>query len=345
MNVGEQVIDWLFTEQLQVDEQWSVRSDTGFTWWADQNAQTIESLGEQTGPDGEPGYLIGVRTEMVADLDLTESALAELNEGPMRFAAMAGPVYDPDARTLSLASLGRVHEEITGWMGVLLASAAVLQIAEAGMLGTKLAEALGATPAVSAHPRSGPRPTPDEMLFTPRVFIEEGKQPCQWPEADFARAVEEYMQRPPSVGASAGGQGFTVEFPFGERSSLCQVMGSQAHPLYGNGLLILQRFPFPGASAAEGAELALRLNSAELASASTGYGFGSFVHDNATLCFTGFVPNSLHRQVSLPNVYFSCATRAQAMSVWLLDEVWDEDSFTLDHGVIGRALGGDAAGQ
>ena len=88
MNVGEQTIDWLYREQLQVDEQWSIRTPTGFAWWADQNAQTIEILGEETGPDGESGYLIGIRTELLHDVDLSDAALTELNDGPMRFAAL-----------------------------------------------------------------------------------------------------------------------------------------------------------------------------------------------------------------------------------------------------------------
>ena len=51
-NAAEQIIDWLYREQLQVDEQWSVRTERGFTWWAYENAQTIEIVGEETAPDG-----------------------------------------------------------------------------------------------------------------------------------------------------------------------------------------------------------------------------------------------------------------------------------------------------
>ena len=53
-NAGEQTIDWLYREQLQVDAEWSVRDRTGFTWWADQNAQTVEIVGGETGPEGRP---------------------------------------------------------------------------------------------------------------------------------------------------------------------------------------------------------------------------------------------------------------------------------------------------
>jgi hypothetical protein len=37
VDAGEKSIDWLYTEQVNVDAQWSVRRDTVFTWWADKN--------------------------------------------------------------------------------------------------------------------------------------------------------------------------------------------------------------------------------------------------------------------------------------------------------------------
>ncbi|MEI6251591.1 MAG: hypothetical protein WCP30_02175 [Mycobacteriaceae bacterium] len=338
MNAGEQTIDWLYREQLQVDEEWSIRTETGFTWWADQNAQTIEVLGEEDGPDGQKGYLISVRTDLLTDLDLSEDVLEQINEGPMRFAALAAPVYDRDARTLSLYSLARVLDENAEWMGMVLGSAAVLQAGEARLLGPALAEALGAQAALSGHPQSGLRPTPDEMIYAVNVFLEEGKAPCQWPEAEFTETVNQFMMQRPSIGASSDGQQFVVEFPFGNRSSLCQVMGTQAHPLYGNGLFVLQRFPFVAGSLAEGVELALTLNGAEFTQNATGYGFGSYVYDEGTLCFSAFIPNVLHRQVALPNLYFACAARALAMSVWLLNEPWTEESFSIEHSALGRKM-------
>lgn len=322
VNAGEQTLEWLYREQLQVDDQWSIRTPSGFTWWADRNAQTVEILGEETGPDGQAGYLIGVRTDVMTDLDLSGEALSELNDGPMRFAALAGPVYDRDARTLRLQSLGRVHAENAEWMGPVLASAAALQLAEARLLGPALSETLGARPARTDHPHNGPRKTPDDMVYAVNVFVEHGKAGCCWTEADFIDAVEAFMTTPPALGATSGGRGFTVEFPFGDRSSLCQVSGAQPHPLYGNGLFVLQRFPFAAPDAARGAELALTLNGAEFTQNATGFGFGSYVHDNGILCFTAFIPNALHRQIALPNLYFACAARALVMSVWLLDEQW-----------------------
>lgn len=341
MDAGEQAIDWLYTTQLQVDEEWSIRTPTGFTWWADKNAQIIEIVGGETGPDGEIGYLLSVRTEILRDLDLTDTALVELNDGPMRCAAMAGPVYDADARTLSLCSLARVYDDIASWMRVLLSTAAVLQIAEARALGPALADSLDAREAISGHPRSGVRPSPDEMAFTAGIFVDAGKDPCKWEEAEFQDAVDGYMMQPPSIGATHGGLGFTVEFPFGDESSLCQVMGDQPHPLYGNGLLLLQRFPFDAGSQADGIKLALSLNASDLTRQVAGYGFGSYVYTDKMLCFTGFFPNGLHTQVLLPNLYLSCAGRAQSMAVRLLNREWDADSFSLEASAMGRVVLGD----
>jgi hypothetical protein len=62
MNAGEKTIDWLFRDQLAVDAEWSIRTPNGFRWWAHRNQQIVELVGQETGPDGEPSYLISVRT-------------------------------------------------------------------------------------------------------------------------------------------------------------------------------------------------------------------------------------------------------------------------------------------
>lgn len=343
MNAGEQVIDFLYAEQLQVDDQWAVRTPTGFTWWAGHNAQTIEIVDEETAPDGLVGYVISVRTEMVTDLDLTDAALADLNDGPMAGASMAGPVYDPQTGTVSLCSLVRVHEEIAPWMGMLLGAAAVLQLAEAPLFGEDFDDRHDGCFAISGHPELGVRLDPDEMIHAaPQVFPVAGAQPLNLAESDFADAVHRHMMEPPSVGASAGGLGLAVEFPYGTDSSLCQFIGDQPHPLYGNGLRIVQRFPYRVASPSAGIRLALEFNRDDLTSNPAGYGFGSYAYRDESICFTGFLPNLLLRDGLLPSLYYSCATRALSMSVRLLGEGWTEDSFTLDHGAAGRMMLGGA---
>jgi hypothetical protein len=339
MNAGEQVLDFLYNTQLQVDDEWAVRTPTGFIWWAGYNAQIVEIIGEQTSPEGQTGYLISIRTEMVSGLDLTEEVLADLNQGPMQLASMAGPVYDPETRTLSLRTLVRVHDEIVPWMQMLLSTAAILQLAEVELFAGEIAENQGGELAISGHPDSGLREHPDEMIYAAvRIFSPANREPLRLQESDFEDLVEQYMMRPPSVGASAGGLGLTVEFPYGDVSSLCQFFGDQDHPLHGNGLLILQRFPYRAPSVADGIRLALELNREYLTENTMSYGFGSYAYVDDMIRFNGFIPNLLLRPGVVPSVYFSCANRAREMSGRLTGQHWDENSFSLDRSAVARAM-------
>ena len=322
MNAGRHTLDWLYATHLQVDDEWSVRRPNGFTWWAHHHAQTIEVISEEEGPDGQTGYVISVRTDLVDDLDLTDRPADDLSTGPMRTAALAGPVYDAEARRLSLCSLALVHDGNAEWMKVLLSAAAATQLTEVMVLGPGLAEQLGGEPAVTPHPVSGLRGEPDEMALAARVFLADGQEPCRWVPGDFDEAVRLYMRRPPSLGASSGGCGLTVEFPYSDGSSLCQIIGEQPHPLYGSGLLIMQRFPFSAGSQSNGARLALALNHDDLARYPAGYGFGSYTYVDNTVCFTGFIPHALKSSVSLGNLYYSCAARARSVADRLVNRDW-----------------------
>lgn len=330
-NLAERIIDWLHTDQLQVDEQWSYLLPTGFTWWADQYSQTVEFVKEETGPSGETGYQLCVRTELLRDLDLDHTALEQINALPMRYASMSGPVYDAAARRLDLWSLVRVTDDNETWIRYLLAAAAVTQLAEARMLGPVLAEAVGALPATSDHPESGQRTAAHQMASAASTFVVAGDGPCAWPESEFAEVLGQCTQVAPAVSAESDGLGFTVEFPFGDRTSSLRATGEQSHPLYGNGLLILQRFPVESPS---GVELALSLNGADLTREPAGYGLGSYSYSDGAIHFSQFVPNALYKPGLLANLYFSAAARAHRMASRFAEGLWDADAYSLDAAVL-----------
>jgi hypothetical protein len=79
MNAGEKTIEWLYKNQLQVDAQWSTRTEQGFTWWPYQHAQRVEITGDVKGPDGATGQCVVIRTEVLRDLDLTDGAAVAIN--------------------------------------------------------------------------------------------------------------------------------------------------------------------------------------------------------------------------------------------------------------------------
>ena len=326
MNTGEKTIEWLYRDQLKVDKKWSVKSANGFTWWADKNAQKIEVIGTEINPDGDAAYLIGVQTDFLRNVVPSDKMLATINTLLMPFASMAGPVYDEKTRSLSLCSMVRTHEEIWGWMSRVFSMACVLQIAEARIMGDTVAKHLGAEAAESGHPQNGLRPAPDELAEAVANLVAPlGREPCKWIEREFETAVEQCMQQQPSLGATSGGLGFTVEFPYGNSTSLFQGMGDQPHPRYGNGLFLLQSFPVVNMSDVDGIRLALSLNATELTEKTFGYGFGSYCFRDRTIHFTSFLPNAVYRPGLLPNIYFAGAARAREMSIRLLGKDWDDN--------------------
>jgi hypothetical protein len=313
-NLGQQTIEWLYNEQLKVDPEWSVWTENGFQWWPDKNAQTIEVIGEETGPDGEAGYLISVRTEFLKDLDLSDQSLYWINDFLMSLAAMAGPVYDAESRTLSLCSLVMIHQEISVWMKPLISVSAAIQIHEARVLGAEMAASLDAKEHISGHPQNGMRPAPDEMAFVVENLIAPlGQKDCKWPESEFKSVVQKYMQKPPAYRAKSDGTELTVEFPYGDGWSICAVR-EWWHMRYGNGLSLFHSFPIEGVSEAEGIRLALSLNETEMTKKPAAYGFGSYSYEDESINYMCFLPNLVYKPGFLPNLYFVSALRAYEMA-------------------------------
>ena len=323
MNCGTQTIEWLYNEQLRVDDEWSEPVENGFRWWADQNAQTIQVVGHESGPGGLDGYLISVQTELVDSVELSDRDMVGLNSLVMPSASMCGLCYCEDSKRLYFSSMARVYDQISSWMNPMISLASALQIGEARMLGPGIASALGREVAISGPPKSPLRSEPDELAeLIPNLIVPMGQQPSQWRSEDFSGLVDEVMNRPPALMATAGESGFTVEFPYGEVSSLCQVKADVDHPRYGSGLFLLQTFPVRYESELDGARCALLFNNLELSDQPLGYGFGSYAYKNDALNFTSFYPNAMFRPGLVPNVFFACATRAQYISAQLTGNDW-----------------------
>jgi len=342
MNAGERTIEWLYKNQLQVDEQWSVRTERGFKWWPYQHAQTVEIMGEGKGPDGAVGSCLVVRTEVLRDLELTDSAAVAIN-GLVQAGAytMSGLVYDAATRRLDLCSSVLVHDDIREWMQGLISVAAMLQISEVRGAGATLVKQyhVQAAEATSGHPTSGMRATPDEMTTIDRsLIIPSGQGPCAWVAEEFTDVESRYMQKPPALFSMSDWTGVNVEFPYGDFSSLCEVVANKPHIAYGSGLRVTQSFPISRSGGAEGARFALLMNATELAGSPVGYGFGSYFYRERLLCFSTFFPNFIHKPGLLPNLYFAAAQRARAMSVQLMGKDWTSDSFDFGHSAEGRAF-------
>ena len=312
MDAGKQTVEWLYSEQLKVDDRWAVRTPDGFRWWADKHAQTIEVIGQDAaGPDWPEGYFVAVSTELLRSVDMDHHMLSVVNEHLMMLASMSGPVYYDDERLLSLCSLVRVSAEISPWLNPLIGMASVLQLSEARLLSSRLASLLDAEVAISGHPANGLRAMPDELMdFVGQVLVPTGRAPSRWPAAEFEEVVHSCVATGAAPSAELSGVGFTVKVPCGGEASLCEIRADVAHPYYGSGLFLLQHMPLAPPTESEGVGFALALNDVELTQAPLGYGFGSYAWKNGMIYFTSFLPNALYRPGLLPNVYASCVQRA-----------------------------------
>lgn len=332
MNAGQKALEWLYTDQLKVDAEWSVRTPTGFTWWPHRHAQHVEVLREVRGPAGDQGYVVRIRTEILRLSSLQQGA--QMLDLLMATPSMSGVVHDEASGILYLSAAVLVHEGIREWMSRMLSVAAMLQATDAHFMADVLAPAFGAQSAASPHPKNGSRAKPDELVAAfPSMCNSLGKQKPRWTEAEFDAALRQHMQQPPAVMATGGGLGVTIEFPYGRRTSLCQMKADEPHPRLGNGLLLVQSFPVEHLELSDDAfrTLALQENRRELSEDPKGYGFGSFCYRDGCLHFNSFFPNLIYMPGLLPNFYFQCAARAGHMAEELAEPVAGRPTSALHH--------------
>jgi dipeptidyl-peptidase-4 len=118
---------------------------------------------------------------------------------------------------------------------------------------------------VSAHPRSGLRTQPDDILnFIDNFVVPDGSGPSRFRGADMLDALQD-LERLPFL-SSGGESGRTVEFPFGEQTSLLRLTTDKQHPELGNGLQMRLTLPVgeQDQSEADGVRRALELNEREI---------------------------------------------------------------------------------
>jgi len=325
MDVGLRLLDSLY-EQMMIDDEWAVRRERGFTWWAYRLAQHVE-----VGPPVWSGdrYICSVRiwTEVVQDVDpSTEPAgvLATINE----YATLSALVWDPSSASIAECCTAVVHDEIFTWLSKVLATAAALQNTAAHSRAHPLARATGGVAAASNHPERGERPEMDDLLNVgQQVVIPEGAKPSQFIGRKFER-VGDFMRDMQFLGF-ANDEGLTCEVPYTGsapamvmaeasqlQTSLIQMLTDAPHPEAGNGLLCVMRLPY-SAAPRQVAEHANQLNLVESRGDVGTFLLGAWCPDpssETTLTFCQFVPNLLARLVLVENLisYMSSHSRFAA---------------------------------
>lgn len=320
-DVGPEALDRIYGA-MAIDAKWSVRHDRRFEWWGHRLRQVV-SAAPAVESRGIAICLLSSRTAVARNLvlsDRLEEGIAALNTA----AAMNALVLDREARTLFLSCHMVAHREILDWAVPLFMGAVAMQAAEAHAAAGPLSELLGCEPDESAHPVSGPREEPDEMLsVTQTLFAPTGQGPSRFPSSELEEIAE--IDSGPSVLSNASNGRLTAEFPFhgatpavlnagrhdgAPQTALFTVSLKEPHPRYGSGCLMLLRLPLTGLDG----PAANDLNRAEAAGAPT-YGFGAWcVHDSIPV-HALFLPNALYR----PGLMKAMTTGAFGKAMWARD--------------------------
>lgn len=317
-DVGLRLLDSLY-EQMMIDDQWAVRRERGFTWWAFRVAQHVE-VGTPVAWGEVTVCPVRIWTEVVRDVDpatAPATVVGRLNT----YATFSALVWNEDEATITECCTAVVTDENIDWLSKLLATAAVLQNTASHSRAHGLAGLTGGTPAGSNHPASGERPAMDDLLQVPeRVVMVEGAEPSRFGEEKFA-GVGDFLREMNFLGF-VDESGLTCEVPFtgttpiaaleeGQQpqTSLVQMLSAAPHPEAGNGLLCLMRLPY-AADPAEVAALANMLNATEAQGNTNTMLLGAWCpqpNSDTTLAFCSFVPNLVHTWVLVENLvsYFA----------------------------------------
>jgi hypothetical protein len=307
-------------EGLQIDAEWSVWHERGFSWWGKDYRQRVWA---DTGvdDDGIVIYRLHARTDLVRDVRDTTRALQGMNAFNM-LNVLSALVLDPDERRIEYAASAWIHEGNVGWMSKLFQFVVAIQAAHATAQGDLFADVIDATPDTSRHPVNGSRPDLDDMLMlNEQIVVPAGAEPSAWAGGEMLDCLGLLQGSEFTVLATGDVGGISLERPFLERTSLLQVSTTQPHPALGNGMLIRLSLPLT-ISEADAGQWANELNRRELNSMTGAHFFGSWVVADSTPTFVGFFPNALMFSGGLLlNILTSAGIRGR----WVATDIYGDD--------------------
>jgi hypothetical protein len=330
-DVGPEVLDFLF-DAMKIDRPWSVREPRAFAWWGHRLAQRVWAEPARSSHDHQV-VRIHATTALLRDVRDTpelRGKLAALNMA----ASLGALVLVPETGRIVLHTAACFHAGNRSWLQPLFLAAGGVQVADAHVKAEGLARLLGGEADVSVHPRSGPRPEPDDLLnLIATVFAPEGAGASPWADTDFKAAAD--MSPRPWVLATTGAGGMTAEFPFsGDRpaavagrpeTALLTASSTERHPQLGSGLLLRLQLPI-NFSRQEGSQLAGMLNALEMTEESGTHALGAWClgptppgrPDAHPVTFVSFVPAAAYRKGLLDVLALDMAIRTRWVSRLLL---------------------------
>lgn len=281
MSLTEEVLTFL-TQRMQIDAEWAVQEASSFTWWPSSLAQRVW-VAPPREFQGVELRTVHIETDLLSGLTIDDTTWSRL-AGVNRFASLSAYVADASARTVKLHASVSLTEDNWLLARSVALHAMALQMSDAHGEASALAEAFGARVANSAHPRSGPRTTPDEMIGISEIYQQRGEGDSPFTPEELAQLVH-LDPRPWMLAANELHRiDADLEFATGLPARL-ELDASERHASLGSGLQMRLLLPIePDAAVAQ------KLNANECLEPDS-HQLGAWcVDDERGLMFTGFIP-------------------------------------------------------
>jgi hypothetical protein len=308
---------------LRIDQQWSLGFDRGFAWWPHHLRQRVWSTGG-VDDDGVRIHRVFAVTDFIKNVQAPSAKIESMLGGMGAFSVGAALVYDPQQRTIKLWSSATVHAENAGWMVDLFTSYSILQAIEAEAHAPFIAEMTSGEVDATAHPSSGPREHPDEMLSVrDLVFRPKGLSPSPWDGNDELIQLRDMLNQGNCL-SMGDRNGLTAEFSFGSGTSMLRVITDEKNPTIGSGVGLFLHIPI-WSNESEASAMSGALNRAEANANAISHLLGSWcarkIGTRWLPAFASFVPTLLYKPLLLTNLTFSMVQRAQWVAQFLYPEL------------------------
>ncbi len=303
MALVEDVLTFL-TQRMQFEAEWAVQTADSFTWWPASLAQRVWAAPAREF-QGTELTTLHIETDLLSDVTLdsaTWGRLANVN----RFASLSSYVAEPAARTVHLHASVSLTSENWLMARALALHAMALQITDAYSEAEALAATFGAKVATSAHPRQGPRTTPDEMVNIAEVYQQRGQADSPFTSEEIAQLV--HLDPRPWILAANDLHRVDAELEFAPNlPARIELDANERHPALGSGLQMRLMLPVePDAMVAQ------RLNANERVEPDA-HQLGAWcVDEERGLMFTGFVPAAAY----VPGLSRALAYHLSARNEW-----------------------------
>jgi len=204
MTLASRLLSYLCDDMLQVDDEWSVRTEDSCTWWPHDLAQRIATR-PITDQGGSEGLLLTVETDLLTGVTLdAPDAGQRLNTLAATNALSTVALGDDEVLVLHFSV--RVFDDTFGWTSEWAARLSACQAADALDLADRARHIFPNTQRASSdHPSSGRRDDIDGIVGVREATIARSREIGEALDAtDLADGLTAIGTRPAEVTAPIG---------------------------------------------------------------------------------------------------------------------------------------------